>query len=173
MYIVKVDNKEFRVEIERGSEGFNVLLDGKRVKAEVIGAFGGGITSRELPVHLSLIVENKVYDVVIENKDTISVDGERFRVKVEDEMLSYYCGIGAKPKVEHAEEVAVRVPMPGLVIEVEVAEGDKVKAGDGLVIIEAMKMQNEMKAPRDGIVRQVAVKKGMAVNGGDTLVIIE
>jgi pyruvate carboxylase subunit B len=63
--------------------------------------------------------------------------------------------------------------MPGLVIEVTVKEGDSVKAGDALLVVEAMKMQNEVKTPKDGVVKKILVQKGKTLNSGDRLVIIE
>ncbi|GAI83765.1 unnamed protein product, partial [marine sediment metagenome] len=64
-------------------------------------------------------------------------------------------------------------PMPGLVVSVEVDVGDRIESGKGLVVIEAMKMQNEMRSPRDGVIKEVLVKEGTSVNGGDILVTLE
>ena len=65
---------------------------------------------------------------------------------------------------------AVAAPMPGTILKVNVAAGQAVKAGDTLCVLEAMKMENEIKAPRDGVVNTVAVQKGASVNTGDALV---
>jgi pyruvate carboxylase subunit B len=69
--------------------------------------------------------------------------------------------------------VVVTALMPGLIIEIAVKEGDSVKKGQGLLIIEAMKMQNELKSPKDGIVKKIIVKKGQTVNNNDKLIVIE
>lgn len=66
----------------------------------------------------------------------------------------------------------VKAPMPGLIIEVKVTEGDTVKDGDVLLILEAMKMENELTSPRAGTVTQVLAKKGDTVNSGDPLIIL-
>ncbi|WP_018086759.1 biotin/lipoyl-containing protein [Desulfurispora thermophila] len=66
----------------------------------------------------------------------------------------------------------VTAPMPGNINAVKVNVGDTVKAGDGLVILEAMKMENEITAPIDGTVKEVKVQKGQTVNNGDVLVVI-
>lgn len=66
----------------------------------------------------------------------------------------------------------VSAPMPGNILSVNVAAGQSVKAGDVMLILEAMKMENEILAPRDGVVAQVAVSKGATVNTGDTLVVL-
>ena len=65
---------------------------------------------------------------------------------------------------------AVAAPMPGTILKVNVAAGQAVKAGDTLCVLEAMKMENEIKAPKDGTVSTVAVQKGASVNTGDALV---
>ena len=65
---------------------------------------------------------------------------------------------------------AVVAPMPGTILKVNVTAGQAVKAGDTLCVLEAMKMENEIKAPKDGVVNTVAVQKGASVNTGDALV---
>ena len=77
----------------------------------------------------------------------------------------------AAPAVTGAGE-AVNAPMPGTILKVSVAQGQAVKAGDVLVLLEAMKMENEIKAPKAGTVTQVVTSKGASVNTGDPLVVI-
>lgn len=83
------------------------------------------------------------------------------------------------PKVEKKEVVVsagqevVEAPMPGNIWKIEVKEGDKVKAGDILLILEAMKMENEILAPRDGIVASINTTQGATVNTGDKLVVLD
>ncbi|MCO6510244.1 MAG: acetyl-CoA carboxylase biotin carboxyl carrier protein subunit [Aridibacter famidurans] len=67
----------------------------------------------------------------------------------------------------------IRTQMPGKVVRIIVAEGDEVSAGDGVIVVEAMKMQNEMRSPKDGTVKRVAKAEGDTVNAGDVLVVIE
>lgn len=68
---------------------------------------------------------------------------------------------------------AVLSPMPGKVVKVAVAVGDEVKAGQGVVVVEAMKMENELKAPRDGKIKALSVQEGQAVEAGQSLVVID
>lgn len=85
----------------------------------------------------------------------------------------------AAPKVEKKEVVVsagqevIEAPMPGNIWKIEVKEGDSVKAGDTLLILEAMKMENEILAPRDGVVSSINTTTGATVNTGDKLVVID
>ena len=81
----------------------------------------------------------------------------------------------AAPAAAHAPVAGgekINAPMPGNILEVKVATGANVKKGDVLIILEAMKMENEIMAPCDGTVKQVLVNKGATVNSGDPLVVI-
>ena len=69
-----------------------------------------------------------------------------------------------------AGAVSVTAPMPGNILDVKVKAGDSVKAGDTLLILEAMKMENEISAPQDGTIASVNVRKGDVVNSGDLLI---
>jgi biotin carboxyl carrier protein len=73
-------------------------------------------------------------------------------------------------KREASGPVAVKSPMPGKVVKVLVAPGDTVKAGQGVVVVEAMKMENELKSPRDGTISEVKAREGQAVDAGAELV---
>ncbi|REJ79531.1 MAG: hypothetical protein DWQ47_02075 [Acidobacteria bacterium] len=63
--------------------------------------------------------------------------------------------------------------MPGKVVRIIAKEGDEVVSGDGVIVVEAMKMQNEMKSPKDGAVKKILKQEGETVNAGDVLVVIE
>jgi biotin carboxyl carrier protein len=73
----------------------------------------------------------------------------------------------------HHGVAEILAPMPGKVVRVQTETGAAVKKGVGLVVVEAMKMQNEMKSPRDGIVVSIKVKPGDTVNAGDVLAVVE
>jgi biotin carboxyl carrier protein len=160
-YAVKVDNKEFKVNAERSGRSFAVFLDGKKTNVEVAHEEGSQLT---------LIIGSQPYTIVMESEDQVVVNGEAYSVEVVDEEIQRF--MKAAPDKFQKKELAVKGVMPGLVMEVSVKEGDTIKKGDGLLIVEAMKMQNEMKAPRDGVVNKVLVKKGQTVNSGDVLVVI-
>lgn len=81
---------------------------------------------------------------------------------------------GSGSDAEHAGGSAeIKTAMPGKVVRILVEQGAAVAKGDGVIVVEAMKMQNEMKSPKDGIVKELRVAEGMTVNAGDVLVVIE
>lgn len=79
----------------------------------------------------------------------------------------------AKPVVASAGADAVKSPLPGAIIQIKVAVGDSVKAGDTVIILEAMKMENNINAPKTGVVKSILVSKGDTVLEGNDLMIIE
>ncbi|MBC8312844.1 MAG: biotin/lipoyl-binding protein [Candidatus Cloacimonetes bacterium] len=120
---------------------------------------------------MTLFIDNKFYNIVSENENQISVNNEDYAVGVVDEQIQKM--LKTSPDSAQKKEVIVSAPMPGLIVEIEVKEGDKVSANQGIMIVEAMKMQNEMKSPKDGIVKKIYVKNGQTVNSGDSLISIE
>lgn len=162
-YIVKIDDKAFKIDIKREGGNFIIILNNKEIPIEVVRS--------DTASQFTLIIDNKPHDVVLDAENLISVDGEEFSSEVLDEQVQKL--LKKAPQVGEKKELTVTAPMPGLVIEVEVAAGEAVKTGQGLVIVEAMKMQNEMKSPKDGIVKKIFVQKGQAVNSRDALIVIE
>ena len=114
----------------------------------------------------------------------ITVNGVAYSVSVEETAAGAAPVVAAAPAAPKAPAAApkaaapagaagavtVKAPMPGNILDVKVAAGASVKAGDVLVILEAMKMENEIVAPQDGTVASVNVNKGDTVNSGDVLV---
>jgi biotin carboxyl carrier protein len=162
-YIVKIDDKEFRIDITREGDRFNILLNNQKLPAEVVAGYRG--------TRFTLIVNKKLYNIVFNSDSQISVNEEEYTTEIYDEHVRKL--IKASPEASHKKEIVITVPMPGLVIDIEVKEGDQITLGQGLIVVEAMKMQNEIKAPRDGIVKKIFVKKGQIVNSRDKLLIIE
>ena len=161
-YIIKIDNKEFKVDLKQEGKGFKVYLDGKSWVVTVASDEGSRLT---------LIIDDKPFDVILESDDHIFVEGESYNVEIFDEQVGRL--MKASAGRSENRELALKAAMPGLIIEMTVKEGDKVTEGQGLLIIEAMKMQNQIQTPRDGVVKTIQVKKGQTVNSGDTLIIIE
>ena len=104
-------------------------------------------------------LNNKVYEVEVEETSAMLVD--------EYEALA---PVAPAPAAAAGEQVTA--PMPGTILKVNVTQGAAVKKGDVLVVLEAMKMENEIMAPKDGTVAQIAVAKGATVDTGALLAII-
>jgi biotin carboxyl carrier protein len=117
----------------------------------------------------SLVVEGRQYRCVLDG-DGVLIGGKRFGFEVSDPR-SLQGRRGAGAGVTGARPV--KAPMPGRVVRVLVAAGDEVAEQQGVVVIEAMKMQNELKSPKAGRVVRVAVAEGDAVGAGDVLVVVE
>ena len=112
-------------------------------------------------------------------KYKITLNGRTYEVEVNqdqamlvDEYEAYAPAPAAAAPVSVAAGEVVAAPMPGNILSVNVAQGAAVKSGDILVILEAMKMENEILAPRDGTVAQVVVTKGATVDTGAPLVVL-
>ncbi len=123
-------------------------------------------------------------------KFNITVNGVAYEVEVEEVAAGESAApkatpVAAAPKAAPAAKPAapkaaapvangtkVNAPMPGTILDVKVSQGKAVKKGDILLILEAMKMENEILAPQDGTVAQVIVFKGASVNSGDVLVVL-
>ena len=100
----------------------------------------------------------------------IQFAGQRFEVTVEDEREKALAG--SVKSAHDAGEARVRAPMPGLVIGVPVEVGASVLRGQTVVVLEAMKMENDLAAPKAGTIKEIKVSRGQTVNQGDVLVII-
>jgi len=116
----------------------------------------------------SVLVEGCSFEIAITGSE-VEVGGMRMQVEREDPR-KWNPAAGAR-KISGRESVTT--PMPGKVVRLLVAEGDEIIAGQGLIVVEAMKMQNEMKAPRAGRVVSISVKPHDAVNAGAVLLTIE
>ena len=124
------------------------------------------------PGAYSILTNGRIYEARVEETLdglVVVVDGHRFEIEVQDprRWKAKAAGMGG-------EGIAtVRALMPGKVVRVLAAPGDSVEAGQGILVVEAMKMQNEMKAPRAGRVLKISVQAGSAVAAGDVLATIE
>ena len=120
----------------------------------------------------SLLIGGVSYVVDVSDRDGVSVvevDGERYHIRVEEETRYIIRTRGGKAATGGQ---VLKAPMPGKVVHIEVEVGQAVKPGDGLIILEAMKMENEFRAAVAGSVKEIRVQVGQAVNPGDTLVVI-
>jgi biotin carboxyl carrier protein len=126
------------------------------------------------PSLYSMLVNHRSAELMIEEREglfDVLVGGELYRIGVQDEWAYRLANIQRKTR-PHEGELLVKAPMPGVVVDVEVDVGTAVEAGQGLLILEAMKMENEIRAPRAGTVKVVGVRKGESVEQGRVLVIL-
>lgn len=123
---------------------------------------------------LSLIVDTKSYSVQLDNRQTemkVHIEDSIYSLEILDEKRLRMRRAAGKFTVEGKQ--ILTAPMPGKVVKLLAQPGDEVKEGQGLVVVEAMKMENEMKSPKDGKVVEVHVREGQPVEGGAKLVAVE
>ncbi len=119
----------------------------------------------------SLLVDNASFEALVEEREgllNVMMHGDLYEVAVADERAHRLAGSSTGFGVEQGE-ISVRSPMPGLIVAVPVSEGQTVNAGDPLVVLESMKMENEIKAPRAGTVAHVHIAKGDRVEQNKVL----
>lgn len=165
-FIGRLGERTYTVEIEEiGKSVYRVAVDGSEFIVD------GKKTGRN---NYSLIVDNRSFEVDVDSTEDeyrVLVDGRSYHVDLVDERRVRLGGIQSGIQLQGRQKVSV--PMPGKVIAVLVSEGDEVEKGQGLVIVEAMKMENEVRSPIDGSVAQVNVKAGDAVEAGALLLVVE
>jgi biotin carboxyl carrier protein len=165
-YIAKLGDKTYTVEIEEiGKSVYRVAVDGSEF---LVDGKKTGLTN------YSLIVDNRSFEVevdITEDEYRVLVDGRNYHIDLVDERRMRLGGLQSGIQLQGRQKVSV--PMPGKVIAVLVSEGDRVERGQGLVIVEAMKMENEVRCPIDGEVKEVRVKTGDALEAGAVLAVVE
>lgn len=122
----------------------------------------------------SVLIDNRSWQALVErdgDEYRISIDGEMYVITVQDER-SRKIQKALSKAASATGEFVLKAPMPGLVRSIPVQVGQDIPQGHGLIILEAMKMENELRSPRAGTVREIRVKPGDAVELGQALVII-
>jgi glutaconyl-CoA decarboxylase len=129
-----------------------------------------------------ITLKGKTYEILVERGEAMVLDEYEAKAPVPPAAaapVAVAAPVAAAPAAAApaapaviAAGTSVDAPLPGNIFAIKVKEGDAVKAGDVLIVIEAMKMENEVCAPSDGVVKQIAVTKGQLVATGDTLVVI-
>ena len=165
-YVVQLNDE--RKEVTLGSEGVS-YEDAGAERAELSDIEGSPIRMMK--------IGTRVYRVVVQRRQgrgryTLWIDGYRFEADALDERTRAIRDLSAA-SAGPVGPAPVRAPMPGLVVRVNVKVGDEVQAGQGLVVMEAMKMENELRATAAGTVKSVEVVAGTAVEKGALLVALE
>ncbi|MGH9493160.1 MAG: acetyl-CoA carboxylase biotin carboxyl carrier protein subunit [Terriglobales bacterium] len=164
-YDVTVDGKSYRVELKRGEQGYACRVDGREVELESVSA------EREV---MWLLIGGRSYEVRREAQANgvmyVVIRGRHYAAEVRDPRAfrgrRRAAGAGAG-------SVKLVAPMPGKVVRVLKAEGAEVEQGESVVVVEAMKMQNEIRSPKKGVVRKILAAAGAAVYAGEGLAVVE
>jgi acetyl/propionyl-CoA carboxylase alpha subunit len=165
-YVVSVNGERKNVSLEPERTSYE---NGELVHAELSDIEGS-------PVRM-IRLGTQVYRVVAQKREgrgryTLWVDGYRFECEALDERMRAIRDLSAA-NAGPSGPAHVIAPMPGLVVRINVKVGDKVEAGQGIVVMEAMKMENELRATGPGTVRSIEVEAGTAVEKGMALVMLE
>jgi biotin carboxyl carrier protein len=163
LYHVTVDGQNYKLELELAEGRWRCRLDGREIEVDAVPV---------RPDVLSLRIGSTTYEIKSESvagELQLWVGGVRFAVDIRDPR-------SLRGRARAGEDRGPRklvASMPGKVVRVLAREGDTVDLGTGVVVVEAMKMQNEIKSPKRGRVQKVLVSAGAAVNAGDVLAMIE
>ncbi|MGA2966321.1 MAG: acetyl-CoA carboxylase biotin carboxyl carrier protein subunit [Terriglobales bacterium] len=160
----KTGGKPHRLELKKAGGGWDCRLNGKSIAIDAV------VARRDV---MSLLVDGRAYEVKREQTATdlhLWVGSSRFAVELRDprSLCSRQHAAG-----DEKGSKKILAPMPGRIVRLLVAENSEVEAGQGIVVVEAMKMQNEIKSPKKGVVKKISATPGAAVNPGDVLAIVE
>ena len=163
-YIAEIDGKEYQIQIDDQN---NVHLNGQPhdINFESVGN----------QLTYSLLVDGSSYEVNLYQENgswEVLMRGRRYSVRVEDERERQLRAAAESSSLQKGR-FCLEAPMPGLVIEIPIQEGQQVERGDVLLILESMKMQNELTSPRQGKVSGIRVSVNDNVERHQTLVIVE
>jgi biotin carboxyl carrier protein len=165
-YDIQIEGSKRTVEVEQnGNSSFHAQLDGQAAGVDAIETAADTY---------SILLDGQAFEARVSDDGSddgllVRCAGADFRVQVRDPRS--WRG-RSHSTLEAAGPQRVLAPMPGKVVRVLVAAGDEVEAGRGLVVVEAMKMQNEIRAPKSGRIERVLVAEGQAVRTQEALVII-
>jgi biotin carboxyl carrier protein len=165
VFFIEIEGQPHRLELLLGANSsYQAIIDGQPV----------GLDAKLLqPGVLSLIIEGRAHRCVLHRSPTetaIQIEDKRLTFIIEDRR-SLRASRGKRGAASGSQ--VIKAPMPGRIVRLLVAPGDQVAAHQGVIVIEAMKMQNELKTPRAGRVARVEVAAGATVSANDTLVVIE
>ncbi|MCA9508879.1 MAG: acetyl-CoA carboxylase biotin carboxyl carrier protein subunit [Myxococcales bacterium] len=175
-FIGVADSQEHRVVVDdhdRDDGIYSVELDGKNYLVD----------AQTMPSEIvTALIDNKSYDLEVDDQDqssdpldgrlTIRVRGRIVRLEMLEERRKKMKDAQSS-QFSHAGLAQIQSPMPGKVLRYLVSEGDEVKEGQGIVVIEAMKMENELQSPKEGLVKSISSSEGATVSSGALLMVIE
>jgi biotin carboxyl carrier protein len=162
-YITTVNNKEFEIEVV---DEHHIRIGDRLIEVNFEPVSGQPV--------FSLLLDGKSYESFVYQGDEdwqVLLRGRQFQVTVEDEREKRL-RVAAGGGVSESGEYHLKAPMPGLVVAIPVNEGDVIEKGQVILILESMKMQNELKSPRAGTMGRIRVKPGESVEQKQTLLSI-
>lgn len=162
-YDVTIDGKHYRLELDRAEGRWSCHLDGREIEVDAVLV---------RPDVLSLRIDGRAYEVKSEHvagELQLSVGTLRYAAEIRDPRSLR----GRVREVDDRGPKKLTAPMPGKVVRVLASAGAEVEAGAGVLVVEAMKMQNEIKSPKKGKIQKILAHEGAAVNAGDVLAIVE
>jgi len=165
-YIATIGKAQYGLDVELDDDRHVVKLDGKKYEVDLRRIPGS-------PVY-SMLIAGRSYEVDVRRDGewfNVSVQGESYRISVKEELWAAAAASSAKSS--RSETYEVRAPMPGLIVEIRTAVGARVEEGQALMVIEAMKMRNELYAQTSGVVKEIRVKKLDAVDPAKVLMVIK
>ena len=163
-YFVKISNHRYEIEVPNSSSVERLTVDGALVNVDYRWLRGDEA--------LSLIMDGITHTVALtpdEDGCRIQVDGRDLDATIRNERSEVIRKLVGAKQVRKDAANEIKAPMPGLVVKINVAEGDIVTKGQGVMVVEAMKMENEIHSPSDGIVKKVMVETGKAVDKNELL----
>jgi biotin carboxyl carrier protein len=161
--ISNIGDKQFKWSF---TDNGSVLLDGNKIQIDL------QIVSSQ---RVSVLYNGKSFHATIDRNDfifNVSINGTVYKIGLESstkEPMNQWSHVSQKKY----SSIEIRSPMPGMVVRCEVEEGTRIKVGDGLIILEAMKMENEIRATKEGTVKKVLVHDRQVVDKGELLLLIE
>ena len=161
--IAELNNEKHEVEFKR---------DGEKISASVGGREYALEASEVEPNVYLLKHENQIFQIYVSPSETpaVTLGDHSFEIKIADPKRLR----GSGALAGNADgTVEIKTAMPGKVVRILAEQGAEIKQGESVLVVEAMKMQNEMKSPKDGVVKEIRVAEGATVNAGDVLAIIE
>lgn len=162
-YFVTIDDQTYEIEINSESE---ISVDGNHYVVDLQSLSGQSV--------YSLILDGKSYEAFLNHTKSgieVMLHGQRYMVDVEDERTRRLREVSGALAI-HTGEIQLKAPMPGLIISIPVEEGQEVSKGENLIVLESMKMQNELKSPREAKVTDVRVRPGDNVDQNQVLIIL-
>jgi biotin carboxyl carrier protein len=163
IYDIAIDGKQYRLDLKQIDGRWACRVDGREIEADAVLV---------QPNVLSLRIGDRAYEVKCErisNETRIWVGSQALAVEIRDPRSLRNRGRA----IDEQGPKKLTAPMPGKVVRVLVRVGTAVEAGAGVLVVEAMKMQNEVKSPKKGTIQRILVTEGAAVNAGDVLAIVE